>query len=82
MATGATGHHGPLAQLAVDQELSHASVFATLLLPSWEEKTVRAKAGKLRNVRSHSVQVSVRTNDLLVFISLRNLIAKCLLTLI
>lgn len=59
MATGATGHHGPLAQLPVDQELLHAFVSATLLLPSWEEKSVRAKAGRLRNVRRNHVQVSV-----------------------
>lgn len=59
MATGATGRRGRLVQLPVDRELSHASVSATLLLPSWEEKSVRAKAGRLRNVRSHNVQVSV-----------------------
>lgn len=59
MAIGATGHHGPLAQLPVDQELLHVSVSATLLLPSWVEKSVRAKAGRLRNVRNHHVQVSV-----------------------
>lgn len=59
MATGATGHRGHLAQLLVVLELSHASVSATLLLPSWEDKTVRVKADRLRNVRSHLVQVSL-----------------------
>lgn len=59
MATGATGHHGHLALLPVDLELSHAFVSATLLLPKWEEKSVRAKADRLRNVRSHHAQVSM-----------------------
>lgn len=59
MESGAIGHHGHLAQLLVALELSHAFVSATLLLPKWEEKSVRVKAGRLKNVRSHHAQVSI-----------------------